>query len=87
MSGMGISTAALCAGGLAASTYSGVTETWDASSWTEQGDLNTGRNAGAGAGTTALAVVAAGQGPASGNVANATEEWTEAATAGSFTSS
>ena len=70
MMGVGSSTpASLVAGGHSGS-YSGVTETWDGSSWTEVGDTNTARISGGGAGTSAAGLIFGGE-PATGN----TEKW------------
>jgi hypothetical protein len=53
--GMGISTAALAAGGYTGS-YTGKTESYNGTSWTETTDLNTTRAIGAGAGTYTAAI-------------------------------
>ena len=58
-------------------TNTGATETWNGSSWTEDGDLNTARNAMAsssGVGSTS----ALASGGNTGTITGATEEWTGA---------
>ena len=63
-----------------------ICETWDGTSWTEVGNLNTGRHSGGGAGTYAAGIVAGGV-PTPGT-GNATEEWTgDYAAAATVTSS
>ena len=59
MASAGSQTAALAAGGTTGSE-TGVTETYDGTSWTEVNDLNTARRYFQGAGTTAAAVVFGG---------------------------
>ena len=87
----GTSTLALIFGGLIGPApperVGGETEEWDGTSWTEVNDLNTDRrNPGCAAGTQAAAVFAGGDNPTPGLV-NATEEYTKANAASSFTSS
>ena len=53
--GVGISTAALAAGGYTGS-YTGKTESYNGTAWTETTDLNTTRAIGAGAGTYTAAI-------------------------------
>ena len=52
-----------------------VTESWNGSSWTEVGDLNTARYGIAGSGSTYTSVLAFGGQPGTGGSANETEEW------------
>jgi hypothetical protein len=67
-------TAAICAGGeIPASPYSTVkAETWNGTSWTEVGDLNTSRLATAASGTSTAALVFGGD---DGSVTADTEQW------------
>jgi len=65
-------------------TDTGITESWNGSSWTETGDLNTGRYVGAGFGTSTAAIMAGGQSNPPGTYQAATEQfdgssWTEIA--------
>jgi len=60
------------------------TEEWEGSSWTEVADLSTARVEVMGAGTQPSALAIGGN---SGSVTNATEEWTKAVAAVTFTSS
>ena len=87
----GTATAGLVFGGGAPSTTTVNTESWDGSSWTEVANLATARGAGyaSPAGTSSLALMAGGGTGSQGEsgYTNVTEEWSEAATASSFTSS
>ena len=56
-------------------TAAAICEQWDGSSWTEIGDLSTGRSGGDGFGTTSNAVTTGG-GISGSPSTNATEEWT-----------
>ena len=65
-------------------TDTGVTELWNGSSWTETGDLNTGRHSGAGFGISTAAIMAGGQSNPPDSKQAATEQfngssWTEIA--------
>ena len=68
--GVGTSTAGLLVGGETGSPHSGETESWDGSSWTELGDLNTDRVQAGGSGIQTLAIVYGGY-----NVMANAEEW------------
>ena len=73
--GVGISTAALAAGGYTGS-YTGKTESYNGTSWTETTDLNTSRGSGGGAGTYTASIYFGGV--ASPGPTTATEEFTAA---------
>ena len=65
-------------------TDTGITELWNGSSWTETGDLNTGRHSGAGFGISTAAIMAGGQSNPPDSKQAATEQfngssWTEIA--------
>jgi hypothetical protein len=62
------------------------TEYWDGSSWAEVADLSTARHALGGAGTSTSALAFGGEPPGAPDT-NATEEWTQAVAAVTFTSS
>ena len=68
--GVGISTAALAAGGYTGS-YTGKTESYNGTSWTETTDLNTSRGSGGGAGTYTASIYFGGADPTKAN----TESW------------
>jgi hypothetical protein len=68
--GVGISTAALAAGGYTGS-YTGKTESYNGTSWTETTDLNTSRGSGGGAGTYTASIYFGGSDPTTGK----TESW------------
>ena len=69
--GAGTQTAGLAFGG--SSPVTGVTETYDGSTWTEVNDMNTARGQGGGSGTQTSALVYAGEDPS--NTRNLTESW------------
>jgi hypothetical protein len=79
--GSGPYTASLVAGGLSSPSRVALTETWNGSSWTETGDLNTARSQGGGAsnGTTTATIVFAGGVPTVQTVAETWDgsSWTE----------
>ena len=83
--GGGTQTDAIVFAGDNAPGYTANTETWDASSWTEVGNLSTARayNGGGGPSTT-NAITFGGSTPAQ---TDATEEWSHEVAAVTFTSS
>ena len=83
-------TAILCAGGnVEPYTFKDEVEEWDGTSWSETSDLTTAVEIGACAGSTTAGVIAGGthENTPGSSMTNATEEWTFAASATSFTSS
>ena len=73
MGGCGTNTAALCVGGSAGPDFLTVVEKWNGTSWTEVGDLNTGRRSLGAAGTNAAAVAFGGTNPTT--YLGLTESW------------
>jgi len=71
--GMGIQTSALSAGGNGPS-FTGVTEEWGGTCWSEVADLSTARASSGQGGDTASGLVFGGATP---TVTAATEEWTK----------
>ena len=73
--GANSSSGAFYAGGYDGTTQVGKTETWDGTSWTEEGDLNVSRYNSAGAGNSTSGLCVAGSSPPQ---STATEEFTGA---------
>ena len=78
---IGISTAALYAGGHTGTAYIANSETWNGSSWSEGNDINTGRTGGGSFGITTAGVIAGGYSGPPGVLANVEEyngtSWSE----------
>jgi len=84
----GTSTLALYFAGASSTVQNlATTEEYDGSSWAEAGDLSTGRKFPGSDGTQTLALGAGGYTPGPPYPTNATEEWTKAVAAVTFTSS
>ena len=68
----------LTAIGFGGAPFTGKTEEWNGTSWTESADLAAGRNYLSGCGTTSLGLAFAGEPGPGASPTTSTEEWTKA---------